>query len=88
MSATVQAILSEPLARRQRSHTHGQARQQRATGGADATIGRSADPAAARVRQAGGPLDRASYACNCGYVFVAPVTTTVACPHCQAQQAW
>ena len=36
----------------------------------------------------GGPLDRASYACHCGYVFTAPVSTTVACPHCGAGQPW
>jgi hypothetical protein len=46
------------------------------------------DPAVERVRQAGGPMDRASYTCRCGYVFLAPVSTTVACPHCHAPQAW
>jgi hypothetical protein len=49
---------------------------------------RAADLAAARVRSAGGPLDEASYACACGFVFRAPVSTTVACPHCRATQAW
>jgi hypothetical protein len=49
---------------------------------------RVADLAAARVRSAGGPLDEASYACACGFVFRAPVSTTVACPHCRATQAW
>ncbi|HEV2975256.1 MAG TPA: hypothetical protein VGX69_09725 [Solirubrobacteraceae bacterium] len=49
---------------------------------------RAADLAVQRVRTAGGPLDEASYACSCGYVFRAPVSTTVACPHCRAQQAW
>jgi hypothetical protein len=47
-----------------------------------------ADLAVARVRSAGGPLDEASYACSCGLLFRAPVSTTVACPHCHAQQAW
>ncbi len=47
-----------------------------------------ADLAAARVRSAGGPLDEASYVCACGFVFRAPVSTTVACPHCRATQAW
>ena len=47
-----------------------------------------ADAAARRVRAAGGPLDRASYTCACGYVFAAAVTTTVACPHCGDAQAW
>jgi hypothetical protein len=46
------------------------------------------DPAAQRVREAGGPIDRASYTCTCGYVFLASVSTTVECPHCHAAQAW
>jgi cytochrome c5 len=46
------------------------------------------DPAAQRVRDAGGPLDEACYACHCGFVFRAPVSTTVSCPHCRAPQAW
>jgi hypothetical protein len=46
------------------------------------------DPAVQRVREAGGPVDRASYTCACGYLFSAAVSTTVACPHCGADQAW
>jgi hypothetical protein len=46
------------------------------------------DRAAQRVRDAGGPIDEASYACHCGFIFRAPVSTTVACPHCFAPQAW
>ncbi len=46
------------------------------------------DLAAQKVREAGGPLDRASYSCQCGYLFAATVTTTVECPHCGASQAW
>jgi hypothetical protein len=46
------------------------------------------DAASARVREAGGPIDEASYACACGYVFRARVSTTVACPHCGTAQAW
>jgi rubrerythrin len=46
------------------------------------------DIAVERVRASGGPLDQASYACQCGYLFAAPVTTTVSCPHCSAPQAW
>ncbi|HLB22206.1 MAG TPA: hypothetical protein VK605_08835 [Solirubrobacteraceae bacterium] len=49
---------------------------------------RVADLAVARVRSAGGPLDEASYACSCGFVFRAAVSTTVDCPHCHCQQAW
>jgi hypothetical protein len=46
------------------------------------------DDVAQRVREAGGPTDRASYACSCGYLFAAPVSTTVECPHCGTAQAW
>lgn len=42
----------------------------------------------ARVREASGPTDRASYACQCGYLFAAAVTTTVRCPHCGVAQVW
>jgi hypothetical protein len=45
-------------------------------------------PAERRVRDAGGPDDRACYCCACGFVFVAPVSTSVRCPHCHAEQAW
>jgi hypothetical protein len=41
-----------------------------------------------RVREAGGPVDRASYSCACGMLFEAKVSTTVLCPHCGAGQAW
>ncbi|HWG08465.1 MAG TPA: hypothetical protein VN672_05610 [Solirubrobacteraceae bacterium] len=53
-----------------------------------AATARAVDSAAQRVRDAGGPTDKASYACQCGLIFLAPVSTTVACPHCHAQQAW
>jgi hypothetical protein len=46
------------------------------------------DPAVLRVRRAGGPIDEASYTCECGCVFLAAVSTTVSCPHCEAQQPW
>ena len=45
-------------------------------------------PAERRMRDAGGPDDRACYTCGCGFVFVAPVSTSVACPHCDVEQAW
>jgi hypothetical protein len=41
-----------------------------------------------RHRAAVNPEDTALYRCLCGYVFEADVTTTVACPHCGAGQAW
>ncbi len=46
------------------------------------------DRAMLRVRDAGGPVDRASYSCCCGYVFAAPVSTSVSCPVCGTAQAW
>ena len=41
-----------------------------------------------RLRESGGPDDRAVYTCSCGYVFEADVTTSVTCPHCGTGQAW
>lgn len=41
-----------------------------------------------RGREAGGPDDQASYTCQCGFVFAADVSTTVACPNCGDSQAW
>ena len=41
-----------------------------------------------RLRASGGPDDIASYGCACGYLFEAPVSTGVSCPHCGAAQAW
>jgi hypothetical protein len=46
------------------------------------------DPAVARGRDAGGPVDEACYPCSCGCFFVAPVSADVTCPHCGATQAW
>jgi DNA-directed RNA polymerase subunit RPC12/RpoP len=32
--------------------------------------------------------DHALYSCSCGFQFTAPVSTSVACPHCGTAQAW
>jgi hypothetical protein len=45
-------------------------------------------PAERRLRDAGGPHDRACYSCGCGYFFEAPVSASVQCPHCHTEQAW
>ncbi len=45
-------------------------------------------PAERRMRDAGGPDDRACYSCGCGFLFEAPVSTSVRCPHCDTDQAW
>jgi rubrerythrin len=53
-----------------------------------------AEPASAASRstrdqaRVGAPEDRATYNCECGYIFKAEVTTTVGCPHCGTQLAW
>jgi hypothetical protein len=72
--------LLHPLARRKRRRSHHHERQLPAA--------HTPDLAVERVRRAGGPVDRASYTCGCGYMFLAAVSTTVACPHCKAPQAW
>ncbi len=41
-----------------------------------------------RARESGGPIDNAQYNCSCGMIFQAAVSTSVACPHCGAGQAW
>jgi hypothetical protein len=41
-----------------------------------------------RHRASVAPEDTAHYGCGCGFQFEAPVSTTVACPHCGAGQAW
>jgi hypothetical protein len=46
------------------------------------------DITVSRVRDAGGPVDEACYPCGCGCFFIAPVSTSVSCPHCGATQAW
>ncbi len=51
-------------------------------------VAHACDPAVERVREAGGPIDQASYVCQCGYLFSAAVSTSVTCPRCGADQAW
>ena len=41
-----------------------------------------------RNKRANVSEDTATYSCGCGYVFTAPVSTTVGCPHCGSDQAW
>jgi hypothetical protein len=41
-----------------------------------------------RQREAGVSQDEAVYTCQCGFVFQAPVSTSVGCPHCGDAQAW
>jgi rubrerythrin len=48
----------------------------------------TAPSARERNQRANISQDAALYACSCGYIFKAPVTTSVGCPHCGADQAW
>ncbi|HEV7529218.1 MAG TPA: hypothetical protein VGO29_10010 [Solirubrobacteraceae bacterium] len=82
MRARLPHTLREP--RRSRADQH---RRQPALPALPAPT-RTADLELERVRSAGGPLDEASYACVCGFVFRAAVSTTVVCPHCRAPQSW
>jgi hypothetical protein len=41
-----------------------------------------------RHRESVAPEDSALYSCSCGFQFQAPVSTSVACPHCGTGQAW
>jgi hypothetical protein len=59
----------------------------RAAGSLEAPSG-PADLDVGRAQAAGGPVDLATYTCGCGLLFSAPVSTTVACPHCGCAQAW
>ena len=82
----MRAHLPHPLAKRLRSRRNDHRRPTDPARTPDPD--RTPDPMVQRVRHAGGPADRASYTCQCGYIFIAPVSTTVACPHCRAPQAW
>jgi hypothetical protein len=76
----MRASFPDSLSRRRHSREHQRTHSELAD--------HTPDPAVQRARHAGGPIDRASYTCHCGCVFLAPVSTTVACPHCDATQAW
>jgi len=74
--------------RERRPSRRGQRRPGKTGGPAPAGASGPSDVAVERVREAGGPVDHASYSCQCGYVFLAPVSTTVSCPHCETGQVW
>jgi hypothetical protein len=86
--------LRESIPRRLRERRHSRWGRRRPAPASNHTVTPSpavsgpSDLAVERVRDAGGPVDKASYSCECGFVFLAPVSTTVTCPHCQAGQAW
>jgi hypothetical protein len=78
-------LLARPLPRaRVRHRGHPTA----PTPGSGALRGSGLDMAVEKVRQSGGPIDRAAYGCACGFRFSASVSTTVSCPKCGAGQSW
>ena len=54
----------------------------------DGAVTREAPAPKGRRRELGPLQDQAVYACACGYVFEATVSTSVDCPHCGDTQAW
>jgi hypothetical protein len=54
----------------------------------DAAVSTESTPVKRRRREVGGLQDEAVYTCECGFVFHAPVSTSVGCPHCGGAQAW
>jgi hypothetical protein len=72
---------------RPRSRDRGAHRLARGEGAPEAAI-QPTDIDVGRAQAAGGPVDLATYTCSCGLLFSAPVSTTVACPHCGCEQAW
>jgi hypothetical protein len=53
-----------------------------------ASDGREAPDVVGPHEDADPDLDTSLYTCSCGYVFEAPVSTRIDCPHCGNQQAW
>jgi len=78
-------LLSKPLPRARVGHRRRPAAPKPSTAMPRST---ALDLAVEKVREAGGPVDRAAYGCGCGCAFSAPVSTTVSCPRCGATQAW
>jgi rubrerythrin len=91
IQSIVRAGLSHPLRERRasrRRHSRHASKGKPHGVLADVPAREAPDLAVLRVREAGGPVDRASYSCECGYVFAAKVSTSVCCPVCGTGQAW
>jgi hypothetical protein len=70
------------------THRHGAPRRRQSSLSDASTAGSEALADEHRLRDSGGPDDRALYRCGCGTAFRADVSTSVSCPHCGGQQAW
>ena len=84
----MRSSLLHPLGERRHARRSAHSRRAAPVEAPAATLGHPGDPAVERVREAGGPVDRAYYTCSCGYLFSASVSTTVSCPQCGSDQAW
>jgi hypothetical protein len=63
-------------------------RRRRHTRGRHAGTHASSRGPVREVRNGGPSEDTALYNCHCGFVFEAPVLTSVDCPHCGYGQVW
>jgi rubrerythrin len=77
----VRAKRTQNIQRRRSANGHAQGRP--AAAAPKPELWHEQRPAAERLTN-----DRAFYSCQCGYVFEAPVSTSVGCPHCGGTQAW
>jgi hypothetical protein len=85
---TVLAKTKSSVSRIKRNREGQSARGATRTTAPAATVTTESTPIGGRRREAGGMQDEAVYACECGFVFHAPVSTSVGCPHCGGAQAW
>jgi hypothetical protein len=85
----VRRTVQPSLLRGRRQRRNENAAAHRRPNAAAAEVTAVSFPVTARQRRQGGPSqDRALYACGCGYVFAALVSTSVDCPECGDTQAW
>ncbi|HUO73203.1 MAG TPA: hypothetical protein VMU39_20710 [Solirubrobacteraceae bacterium] len=93
MSVLVRSKRGESSVRRRRLRQAGRTEERAPTTLAGAPGARAVAPtttttAPGRRRELGPVQDQALYTCQCGFVFKAPVSTSVDCPHCGDSQAW
>jgi hypothetical protein len=54
----------------------------------EVTVTRTSDCSRRRGAKLESELGEATYNCQCGFIWQAPVLTSVDCPHCGDSQAW
>jgi hypothetical protein len=90
MSVLVRPKFGESKTRRRQLRTAGPT-SRRSTVARPVEVTERLTPAPAgddHARERGQLQDHALYNCHCGFVFQAPVSTSVGCPHCGCTQAW